>query len=147
MGTRKEYISSFSMTPNQIFQLKEYNDCFRRAINENMSESNLASLLGGVSGILGFVSLIPGATAAGVASAFVGLISVMLPNEKNALVQVIANGTDSLSNIYYTCASCELVEFRAPMLEFVDDKVCVVQGNCAVDRFKLNGVWYGPTGE
>lgn len=147
MATRDEYISAFTMTPDQIFQLKEYNDCIRRAIKNDMSESNLADLLGGVSSILSFVSFIPGATAAGVASAFIGLISVMLPNEKDALMDVIVDGTDSLSEIYYTCSNCELVEFRAPILEFVDEKVCVVQGNCVVDRFKLNGVWYGPAGK
>jgi len=145
MGIRKEYWSNAeTLSAQKVANLAIYNQSVIDYAFNTSNQTALSNTLNGISTLLSFISLIPGAQAAGVAGSIItGVSGLISGSEKTMVANVIKNGKTSLSNILIDMNANGWTDVVAvmPLLEFVDEKWIVVQGTCFVYCYKKNGSW------
>lgn len=148
MGYRKEYLKTMQLTKDDLLALQDFNRHFRKYGLDEINDDTLTSFLGSVSTIFSLVCLIPGApTALSVAGAIAAVFSSLGSSEKDLIIETLRQGEDGLGELrddMNANPEWDMVEAEVPMLEFVDEKICCVQGGKPnLLRVKIGNVWLG----
>lgn len=144
MGTRTEYAEfNVQLTKDEVQKLASYNDTVYDSFDDTVLD-RIKEALTPVSAILSIISVGVSATALAVAGAIVSVVSAIDISEKSLIKTVITNGEESLRDINDDMldGGWTHVEMHIPWLEFVDEGIRVVQGNCYVTKYKQNGTWH-----
>ena len=147
MGRRIEYVEqNVILTCEEIEDIMEYNSIAKNEVGNLSGIQHLANLLTGLNPIFNRIlkkaelSITPLKVAKAMFNAYVGLAA----DEVDGVKQCLDNGYESLEAIYddMKTNNWTKVKMDIPWLEFVDEGLRAVQGNCLVSQYYKNGAWH-----
>lgn len=147
MGRRIEYVEqNVIVTYEELLNMKKYNEIAVDQLDDLSTLQQLADILSDVKPIFKMILKDAGLSTAPltVATAMFNAYVNLAVGEVEGVKQILQNGYDSLEAIQNDMQpnGWTQVKMDIPWLEFVDEGLRAVQGNCFVSQYYKNGAWH-----